>query len=110
MVGCLGSNSEKHSRTVSRRLAEAFELAICRLDCTNVGNEGVVISRIRVGYSRVSMKMRVKVMMHSFLDVGGSGFVNMPNSPRTQGRLFCRVSQPPTSMVALIRTIADHRP
>ena len=110
MVGCLGSNSEKHSSTMSRRPAEALELAICMPDCTKVGREGVVISRTKVGYSRVSIKMRVNVMMHSFFEVGGSGFVKIPKSPRTQGRDFCKVSQPPTSIVALIKTIADHLP
>ena len=33
-----------------------------------------------------------------------------PSSPRTHGRHFCKVSHPPTSTVALTRTIADHRP
>lgn len=110
MVGCLGSNSEKHSRTVSSKLPEGFELVICRLDCTNAGNEGVVISRIKVGNSRVSMKMRVNVIMHNLFVVGGSGLDNMPKRPRTHGRLFCKVSQPPTSTVALISTVADHLP
>src|SRR5690242_17960529 len=83
---------------------------MCKPDCTKAGREGVVISRIRVGYSRVSMKMRVKVMMHNFFDVGGSGLLSMLRRPRTQGRLFCNVSQPPTSIVALMRTTADHLP
>lgn len=69
-----------------------------------------MISRTRVGCSLVKIKMRVRVIMHSFLDDGGSGFVKMPSSPRTHGRDFWRVSHPPISMVALMRTVADHLP
>lgn len=54
--------------------------------------------------------MRVRVMMQSFFEDGGSGLFRKPRSPRTHGRLFCSVSQPPTSIVALIRTMAHHLP
>jgi hypothetical protein len=56
------------------------------------------------------MKIRVSVMRQSFFEIGGSGFVKIARSPRTQGRLFCKVSQPPTSIVALMSTMADHLP
>ena len=85
-------------------------LAICRPDWMKGVSEGVVISRTRVGYSLVREKMRVRVMTHSFFKDGGSGLVRNPKRRRTQGRLFCRVSQPPTSMVALTKTTAHHLP
>lgn len=110
MVGWRGSNWLKLSKTICRRPAGALEDVTWRAAWTNAGSEGVVISRTKVGYSRVRMKMRVKVMMHSFFEVGGSGLVRIPKRPRTQGRLFCRVSQPPISMVALMSTTAAHLP
>ena len=85
-------------------------LAICKPDWIKVGKDGVVISRTRVGYSLVRKKMRVRVMMHSFFDNGGSGLLKKPRRPRTHGRLFCNVSHPPIWTVALIRTMAHHRP
>ena len=76
----------------------------------NGDNEGVVISRTSEGYSRVRKKMRVRVMMHNCFEEYGSGLVRIPRSPRTHGKLFCSVSQPPISMVDLMRTMAAHLP
>jgi hypothetical protein len=69
-----------------------------------------VISRTKVGYSRVKTKIRVKVIRQSFFEDGGSGLDRIPRRPRTQGRLFWRVSHPPISMVVLISTMAVHLP
>lgn len=111
MVGWRGSNWLKLSRMGPRRAAEyCGDEASCRQSFMYSGMEGVVISRISVGYSRVMTKIRVKVMRHSFFDDGGSGFESIPRSPRTHGRLFCRVSHPPISRVALISTMAVHLP
>jgi hypothetical protein len=111
MVGCRGSSSLKLPRMICSKVGvTVFVLTICRQDWRKAGREGVVISRIKVGYSLVRRKMRVKVMMHSFFEDGGSGLFRKPSSPRTHGRLFCRVSHPPTSRVALISTTAHHLP
>ena len=111
MVGCRGSSSLKLSRTTCSRLTGvALAFAICRQTWTKGDSDGVVISRINVGYSLVRRKMRVKVMMQSFFDDGESGLFRNPRRPRTHVKLFCRVSQPPTSIVALIKTMAHHLP
>jgi hypothetical protein len=78
----------KLSKIICKTVAGALELAICKQDWMKAGREGVVTSRTRVGYSLVRMKMRVRVMMHSFFEDGGSGFVKIARRPRTQGRHF----------------------
>ena len=110
MVGWRGNSSLKLSRMTRNSDAGTLELAICKQDWMNAGRDGVVISRTKVGSPRVKTKMRVKVMMQSFFEDGGSGFVKIPKSPRTHDNDFCSVSHPPISMVALMSTVAAHLP
>ena len=83
MVGCLPINSANAERTVSSRgdsftgLADSdafFAFMRLREAVIKPGRLGVVISRTNVGYWYVRWKMRVNVMIASFLVEDGSDF------------------------------------
>ena len=83
MVGCLPINSANAERTISKKAdsltcledSEAF-FGLIRLSeaVMKAGRFGVVISRTNVGYWYVRWKMRVNVMIASFLVEYGSDF------------------------------------
>ena len=111
VVGCLGSRVIRASSTVCNSLLEhrLFSMLLKQV-AMKVGSAGVVISLMRLGYSQVSMKMRTRVMTVRDRVVGGSGFLRNPRRVLTQGLVLLRTSRPPASMVALIKTTADHLP
>ena len=73
-----------------------------------VGSSGVVISRTRLGWPSVRMKIRVSPTRAVFLGTAASDFVRSPKMPRAQGPHDSRTSRPPLSMVASISMIAAH--
>lgn len=83
IVGCLPINSANAERTVSKRGDSFAGLAVSdtffafmrlREVVMKPGRFGVVISRTNVGYWYVRWKMRVNVMIASFLVENGSDF------------------------------------
>ena len=113
-------SSRKQRKTVSRSGLRVFDMpsslrigvGLIRFKhaVANVGNNGVLISRTRVGYCRLRRNMRVIVIRHSFFVETESGFGRMASNPLSQGSAVLRNSRPPASTVALIRTTAVNLP